>query len=273
MLAALIIVFREAMEAGLSIGIVMAATRGVPSRGRMVALGVAGGVAGACLVAAFAGQIGALFDGVGQEVFQATVLGLAVLMLAWHIIWMSGHGRETAREMKAIGASVREGSRSLWALAVVIGVAVLREGAEIVLFLYSILAGGDTTAGSMAIGGAMGVVAGAALAWLMYRGLLAVPAHRLFGVTSGLIMLVAAGLASQATGTLQRAGYATFLDEPLWNTGWLLPESSLGGKLLHTLIGYTDQPDGLQLIAYAMTLALIYFLSRPSASQPRHRTA
>ena len=119
----------------------------------------------------------------------------------------------------------------------------------------------------------MGVVAGAALAWLMYRGLLAVPAHRLFGVTSGLIMLVAAGLASQATGTLQRAGYATFLDEPLWNTGWLLPESSLGGKLLHTLIGYTDQPDGLQLIAYAMTLALIYFLSRPSASQPRHRTA
>jgi high-affinity iron transporter len=273
MLAALVIVFREAMEAGLIVGIVMAATRGVPGRGRMVALGVLAGVAGACLVAAFAGQIGALFDGVGQEVFQASVLSLAVLMLGWHTIWMSSHGRKTAQEMRTLGASVRDGSRSLTALSVVIGVAVLREGAEIVLFLYGITAGGDSSAGSMAIGGLLGVAGGAALAWLMYRGLLAIPAHRLFSVTSGLIMLVAAGLASQAIGTFQRAGYVPVLDEPLWNTGWLLPESSLLGKLLHTLVGYTDQPDGLQLITYGLTLALIYFLSRPPAPQPRSRIA
>ncbi len=276
MLAAWVIVFREAMEAGLIIGIVMAATRGVVGRGRMVALGVVAGVAGACLVAAFAGQIGGMFDGVGQEVFQASVLALAVLMLGWHTIWMSSHGRQTAREMKALGTSVREGSRGLGALAVVIGVAVLREGAEIVLFLYGITAGGDASAGSMAIGGLLGVAGGAVLAWLLYRGLLTVPAHRLFGVTSGLIMLVAAGLASQAIGTLQRAGYAAVFDQPLWDTGWLLPENSLPGKLLHTLIGYTDQPDGLQLITYALTLGLIFLLSRParpSPAQPHRRPA
>jgi len=273
MLAALVIVFREAMEAGLIVGIVMAATRDVPGRGKMVALGVAAGVAGACVVAAFAGEIGALFDGVGQEVFQASVLTLAVLMLGWHTIWMSSHGRKTAQEMRALGASVRDGTQSLTALSVVIGVAVLREGAEVVLFLYGITAGGDSSAGSMAIGGAMGIAGGAALAWLMYRGLLAIPAHRLFAVTSGLIMLVAAGLASQAIGIFQRAGYAEVLDQPLWDTGWLLRESSLLGKLLHTLIGYTDQPNGLQLITYALTLSLIYFLSRPSAPQPRSRIA
>lgn len=276
MLAALVIVFREAMEAGLIIGIVMAATRGVAGRGRMISLGVGAGVAGACLVAAFAGQIGALFDGVGQEVFQASVLALAVLMLGWHTIWMSSHGRQTAHEMRALGTSVREGSRGLGALAVVVGVAVLREGAEIVLFLYGITAGGDESAGSMAIGSALGLAGGAALAWLMYRGLLAVPAHRLFAVTSWLIMLVAAGLASQATGTLQRAGYASVLDVPLWNSGWLLAESSLPGKLLHTLIGYTDQPNGLQLIAYAVTLGLIFVLARPTrppAAQQRSRPA
>jgi high-affinity iron transporter len=273
MLAALVIVFREAMEAGLIIGIVMAATQGVPGRGRMVAAGIAVGVAGACLLAAFAGQIGALFDGVGQEVFQASVLGLAVLMLAWHTIWMSSHGRETAREMKALGASVREGSRSLRALGIVIGVAVLREGSEIVLFLYGIVIGGDASAASMALGGALGIAGGAGLTWLMYRGLLAVPAHRLFAVTSGLIMLVAAGLASQAIGTLQQAGYLTVLDAPLWDTGWLLRDSSLVGKLLHTLVGYTDQPDGLQVIAYALTLGLIYFFSRPASPQPHRRTA
>ena len=273
MLAALVIVFREAMEAGLIIGIVMAATRDVAGRGRMIVLGIASGVAGACVVAAFAGQIGELFDGVGQEVFQASVLALAVLMLAWHTIWMSNHGRQTARDMKALGASVAEGTRGLGALAVVIGVAVLREGAEIVLFLYGITAGGDASAGSMAIGSVLGLVGGAALAWLMYRGLLAVPAHRLFTVTSWLIMLVAAGLASQATGTLQRAGYAAVLDAPLWDTGWVLAESSIIGKLLHTLIGYTDQPSGLQLIAYAITLATIFFLSRPAAPPPRRHPA
>jgi high-affinity iron transporter len=268
MLAALVIVFREAMEAGLIVGIVMAATRDVAGRGRMIALGIAVGVAGACLIAAFAGQIGALFDGVGQEVFQASVLALAVLMLGWHTIWMASHGRQTAQEMKALGASVREGSRGLTALAVVIGVSVLREGSEIVLFMYGIMAGGDVSAGSMAIGGGLGIAAGAAMAWLMYRGLLAIPSHRLFTVTSWLIMLVAAGLASQAIGTIQRAGYAAVLDQPLWDTGWLLSESSLPGKLLHTLIGYTDQPDGLQLIVYALTLGLIFFLSRPAAPPP-----
>ena len=274
MLAALVIVFREAMEAGLIVGIVMAATRDVPGRTPMVALGVIAGVAGACIVAAFAGEIGALFDGVGQEVFQATVLTLAVLMLGWHTIWMSAQGRKTAQEMRALGASVRDGSRSLVALSVVIGVAVLREGAEIVLFLYGITAGGDASAGSMAIGGALGVVGGAALAWLMYRGLLTIPAHRLFSVTSALIMLVAAGLASQAIGMFQRAGYVAVLDQPLWDTSRLLSESSLLGKVLHTLVGYTDQPDGLQLITYGLTLALIYFLSRPPApSQQRSRTA
>lgn len=273
MLAALVIVFREAMEAGLIVGIVMAATRDVPGRGRMIAFGVIAGVAGACLVATFAGQIGALFDGVGQEVFQASVLALAVLMLGWHTIWMASHGRKTAQEMRTLGASVRDGSKSLMALSVVIGVAVLREGAEIVLFLYGISAGGDVTAGSMAFGGALGIAGGAALAWLMYRGLLTIPAHRLFSVTSGLIMLVAAGLASQAIGIFQRAGYAEVFDQPLWNTGWLLHESSLGGKVLHTLIGYTDQPSGLQLIIYALTLATIYFLSRTATPQPRVRTA
>ena len=40
MLASLIIVFREVFEAGLIVGIVLAATRGVPRRGTFIAGGV-----------------------------------------------------------------------------------------------------------------------------------------------------------------------------------------------------------------------------------------
>lgn len=81
MLGALIIVFREVLEAGLIIGIVMAATHGVAGRSRMVVFGVAAGVLGALVVAVFAGAISQAFEGSGQEMFNAAVLGVAVVML------------------------------------------------------------------------------------------------------------------------------------------------------------------------------------------------
>ena len=272
MLAALIIVFREAVEAGLIVGIVMAATQGVAGRGRMVALGVGGGIAGACLLAIFASQLGALADGMGQEIFQASVLAIAVVMLGWHTIWMARHGRETAREMKALGSAVQAGSRTLMALAVVIAVAVLREGAEIVLFLYGIAIGGDASASAMALGGALGIAGGVGVSWAMYRGLVSIPQRSLFAVTGLLVTLVAAGLASQAVGLLQSADYANYLSEPLWDSSWLLSQNALAGKALHAMIGYTAQPSGLQLIAYLATFGLIWGLSRLSrATAPKAR--
>ena len=262
MLASLVIVFREVIEAGLIVGIVLAATRGVPRRGWWVTGGVIAGTLGACIVAAFAGELGALFNGSGQELFNAAILLVAVGMLTWHNAWMAGHGRELAREVRAVGSAVAEGRRPLTALAVVVGVAVLREGSEVVLFLYGIFATGGTTVGAMVTGGALGVALGAAMSALLYLGLLAVPAHRLFAVTTGLITLLAAGLASQAVFFLQQADYLQGLATPLWNTSWLLRDESVFGRLLHTLIGYTAMPDGAQLLAYAMVIALMLALMR-----------
>ncbi len=262
MLAALVIVFREVIEAGLIVGIVLAATRGVPGRGRMVALGVAGGIAGAGLLAAFAGRLGAAFAGAGQELFQAGVLIAAVAMLAWHTIWMASHGRAIARELRALGAAVSSGRSKLAMLGVVVGIAVLREGSEVVLFLYGIAATGGSSAPGIVLGGTLGVLAGAAVAGLVYRGLLAIPAGRLLAVTGWLITLLAAGMASQAVAFLQQGGFAELLVEPVWDTSWLLADGSIVGRLAHTLVGYTDQPDGLQLLVYAATVATITLLAR-----------
>jgi high-affinity iron transporter len=175
---------------------------------------------------------------------------------------MAGHGRELAREVRAVGTSVAEGRRPLTALAVVVGVAVLREGSEVVLFLYGIFATGGTTVAAMVTGGALGVALGAAVSALIYLGLLAVPAHRLFAVTTGLITLLAAGLAAQAVFFLQQADYFQGLATPLWDTSWLLRDDSVPGRLLHTLIGYTAMPDGAQLLAYAMVIAMMLALMR-----------
>lgn len=262
MLSSLIIVFREVIEAGLIVGIVLAATVGVPKRTLWVGIGVAGGVLGACLVAAFADRLGALFQGSGQELFNAAVLSLAVAMLTWHNVWMSGHGRELAREMKGVGSAVSSGERSLAALAIVVGVAVLREGSEVVLFLYGNALQGGVTAAAMLGGGALGLLAGAAVSALMYFGLLKIPPGRLFDATAGLITLLAAGMAAQAVNWLQSAGYLQVLTAPLWDTSWLLSDDGIVGRLLHTLVGYTAQPSGAQLIAYLVTIVTIVGLMR-----------
>ena len=273
MLSALVIVFREAIEAGLIIGIVLAATQGVARRAWYVALGVFGGVLGACLVAAFAGELASAFQDSGQELFNATILLLAVAMLTWHNVWMASHGRQMARELKAAGLEVAMGSRTLMALSIVVGVAVLREGSEVVLFLYGIDAQGGTSGAGLALGGALGLGAGAVVSALMYFGLLAIPAHRLFAVTSGLITLLAAGMAAQAVLFLQNGGYITVFFDSVWNTSWLLAEDSIPGKLLHTLIGYTDAPNLAQILAYLATIAMMWTLmrlvGRPAPKVPR----
>jgi len=262
MLATLLIVFREVIEAGLIVGIVLAATRGVPGRERWVGYGVAAGVLGACAVAAFAGEIANLFSGSGQEIFNASILLLAVAMLTWHNVWMAGHGREMATQMKRIGLAVSAGERPLTALVIVVGVAVLREGSEVVLFLYGIASQGGTTNSALLIGGALGLAAGAAMSALMYFGLLAIPPGRLFAVTSGLITLLAAGMAAQAILFLQQAGYLEFLTRTVWDTSWLLPQDGIAGRLLHTLVGYSDRPNGAQLVVYGLTIVVVTALMR-----------
>ena len=272
MLGALIIVFREVLEAGLIVGIVLAATQGVAGRGRWIAIGIGGGLAGAAIVAAFAGVISEAFQGSGQELFNAAVLSIAVVMLMWHNAWMARHGREIAAEMRSIGTAVSEGARPLTALAVVVGLAVLREGSEVVLFLYGIVASGTSMA-SVFAGGLLGIACGAAFSALTYFGLLAIPQRYIFAVTSWLIALLAAGMAAQSVQFLNNGGVLTVFDNTMWDTSWLLSEGSILGRLLHTLVGYTERPTGMQLIVYVCTLLAMYLLMRIARAPERPRTA
>jgi high-affinity iron transporter len=263
MLGALIIVFREVIEAGLIIGIVLAVTRGVAGRGQWVAGGVAIAVLGAGLLAVFAETLSNAFEGAGQEMFNASVLGAAVVMLMWHNLWMASHGQEMAVSMAEVGHSVTAGQRPMAALALVVGLATLREGSEVVLFLYGIVAAG-TSASALLLGGALGLAAGAAFTALTYYGLLAIPARHIFTVTTVLIALLAAGMAAQAVQFLDAAGVINVLGGRLWDSSAWLPQDSIVGRLLHTLIGYTDRPTELQLITYIATLAVMALLTRIS---------
>ncbi len=267
MLAALIIVFREVFEAGLIIGIVLAVTGSVPHRNRWIVGGVLAGALAACVVAAFAGVLSQLFAGMGQELFNAAILAVAVMMLTWHNVWMARHGREMAGEMRAVGQAVADGTKSLLALAVVVGVAVLREGSEVALFLYGIIASDGGSALSLAIGGIIGLALGAAVCLLTYFGLMRIPPRALFTTTTALITLLAAGMAAQAVAFLESANWLTSLDTVVWDSGWLLSDKSIAGRAMHTLIGYTDQPTEMQLLVYVAILLATIVLMRLTGSQ------
>lgn len=257
MLATAVIVFREVLEAALIIGIIAAATRTVPNSKRWLAAGVLVGLIGAGIVAAFTDVIGSLASGIGQEIFNAIVLGIAVLMLAWHNIWMASHGAALAASAKSVGKAISDGKRECSILLVIVGLAVLREGAETVLFLYGIAASGESGQSSMLLGGMLGMLSGIALGYTIYAGLLRVPMRWFFTATGVLVLLLAAGMASQAAHFLIQADLLPSLAAPVWDTSKVLPENGLPGMLLHSLIGYDAQPSGMQVVFYLSVMTAI----------------
>lgn len=266
-----VIVFREVLEAALIITIILAATRGVHYRGLWVSAGVVTGILGAMLVAYFADTISSLMEGVGQEIFNAGVLLAAVLMLAWHNIWMAAHGKELAQQMKAVGQGVSDGELPMLALASAITLAVLREGSEIVLFLNGMAMGGES-ATDLISGSLLGIAGGTAIGIAMYFGLLRIPLRHFFQATGWMILLLAAGLAASAAVFLEQAGILPVLKPVMWDSSVLLDEHSVAGQLAHTLIGYQSRPSGIALVAWITTFSLILLLMKTVGATSRVQT-
>jgi len=258
MFATAIIVFREVLEAAIIVGILAAATRSIPGSKRWLAAGLLAGLIGSGMVAAFTDVIGELASGIGQELFNAIVLSLAVLMLAWHNIWMSSHGAALAASAKSLGKNISDGTSECSALLVIVGLAVLREGSETVLFLYGIAASDNGGQFSMLLGGMTGLLAGIAVGYTIFAGLLRIPMRWFFSITGVLVLLLAAGMASQAAHYLIQADLLPSLAAPLWDTSAFLPENGLPGMLLHSLVGYDSRPAGMQLVFYLTVLIAIY---------------
>ena len=273
MFATLVIVFREVFEAGLAIGIVAAALGHAPKALSYIWGGVAAGAAASLVVAYFAGRITEFFGGFGTELLNASILILAVIMLAWHTLWMARHGRQMAQDLKALGLKAADGSRPMLAVAIVVATSVLREGSEVVLFLYGAAAGSGATAMQSLAGGALGVVLGGLVSYVTYKGIVHIPMRWVFSVTTGLITLLASGMAAQAAHFLQAAGTVQVLANDMWDWSSILPESGLPGTFLKALMGYSDRPSQLMLAAFLTTLVVFMFAARMASPKPKAQAA
>jgi high-affinity iron transporter len=257
-----LIVFRETLEAALFVGIVAAATRSVANRTRWLALGAALGVLGSLLMAVAMEQISNWANGLGQDLVSVVILGIALLMLAWHTIWVSAHAREMTEDARRLGTDATQGAGTLWAVALAVAMTVLREGAETVLFVAGLVSASPQGMGSLMMGAMLGFMLGVAAGWLIYSGLGQVQPRRLFAITNVLILLLAGNLASQLARTLQQADWLRWLSESAWDSSALISNDSLLGMLLHGVVGYDASPSQLQVLFYVLSTLLIGLAAR-----------
>jgi high-affinity iron transporter len=260
MFSAAIIVFREVFEIAIIISIILAATQGIRSRWLWMNGGIAGGLMIVAIVAYFASVIVDLASQLGEHSFHALILLTATILIAWSVIWMQRHGREIASNAHNLSLSISNKTTPLHMLAIVIGLAVMREGSEIVLFLYGIYSAGQITYADIILGSLLGTIAGMLVGLIMYLGLIRIPVNSLFSVCSWLLTFLAAGMAAKAAGHLVKAGYLPALIDPVWDTSFILSQHSLLGRFLSVLIGYQDHPSAMSALFYTVVFVLITLL-------------
>jgi high-affinity iron transporter len=256
MLSTSIVIFREILEIAIILSVVMVASKELEHRNRWVAIGVLAGISGSVIVAIFAQSIANAAEGMGQEFFNASILLTATVVIGATALWMSKHAKHLTAHLRHVSTEVIQGNLPLYSISVVIGLAILREGAEIVLFTHGMIASGQSIA-SILIGSAMGFALGSAVGAAMYFGLLKISPKHVFGVTTWLLMFLCAGMAATAAKYLVSAGWFESLSNQLWDSSFILDDANVFGQILHALLGYTARPMALQFIFYLTTLGIL----------------
>ncbi|PCI02264.1 MAG: iron permease [Zetaproteobacteria bacterium] len=259
MLSALVIVFREVLEMSIILGMLFAATKGVAGAKRSILTGAGLGLLGALMFALFMEEVENSMDGAGEFVFNAIVLGIASVLLAWTVVWMSKHGREMSQRIKKVGESVADGSTPMIGLMLISLAAVMREGGEAVFFLFGIMQVEDDMQ-AMMWGSLLGLLAGGALGLLLYQGLIRIPMKHVFSVMGAMLILLAAGMASQAANNLVLVDMLPPVIDTLWDSSFILSDESLFGEILHVMVGYDSQPSGMQMMVFVATLGVVTWL-------------
>ncbi len=249
---ALIIVWRESLEALLVVGVLLGwiARQNEPARLRLgVWLGVAGGIVLAVLLGIATFLVRDQLQGQVLEAFQIGIVLVAAALIVLMVLWMRQHGRHMRQELEQRASHAAGVAK----IGIVTALAVAREGAETVIFLYGLGLEPGTTAltGTLAAAGA-GFLLALATAWGIARGARLLSYRVLFRVSEALLLLIAAALLASAIDRLIGMDWLPPLLDPVWDSSALLDDASGPGRLLTELIGYRSRPCGMLLIAYTL---------------------
>jgi len=270
MVATFVIFLREGIEASMIVAILLAYLDRIGERRhfRAVLTGVAaalglvlvGGVVVYVTITTYAGSR-------TQTIFETVTYVVAAVVLTYMTFWMRDHAGTMSEDLRDRAALAIDG-RARWGLGLLAFQAVGREGLETMVFTLAIVFASSTH--GVIIGGAAGLVASLAIAYVMYRVGRRINIALFFKVVGALLMIFAAGILIDAVQNLQELGWVPWLAHPMWSTAHTLSESSAAGDIFHAFFGYAEKPTVLQGIVYVVYLGVAvgaFFGLRPSSAQ------
>ena len=259
MLSGFLLAVREGVEAGLVLSIVVGVLHKLGRRELVSAVwaGTASAIFGSLLLAVGLNLLGSAFSGPGEPVFEGSAMLLAAGVLTWMNFWMRRHSGPLANKIES-EASLANPSNARKALFFLAFLSVIREGAELSVFLLAV----SLTASRLQelAGAVLGIATAALLGWAFLSTARRMNLKLFFRFTNAFLILFAAGLVGLAIREFNEIGWIPAIVTPLWNLAAILPDQSLVGQILQTLAGYTSSPSLSQVIAYLGYLGLLAFI-------------
>lgn len=260
------IVWRESVEALLVVGILYSWLRATPQGRRGLPYlwgGVAAGLGLAVMLALVLLGVSEWLSDTGQEWFQAGMSLLACLLVVQMVVWMRSHGRTLKNELES-GARASAAHDSWWGVLVLVMIAVAREGSETVVFLYGTVAaardGGSPA--MLVLAGLGGFVVALATFWLLQLGGKLITWRRFFRITEVLLLLLAGALLVGGLDHLISLDVLPTLIDPVWESAWLLDDSSGVGKILADFAGYRAYPALSSVLLWLVYWLVVWALLR-----------
>jgi high-affinity iron transporter len=262
---ALFIVWRESAEAMLVVGILYAWLRNRADAAtgmRYLWGGVAAGAGLALALALVMLGIASSLSGNGLDYFQLAIMLVASGLIVQMVFWMRKHGRTLKKELEADMARNARAA-NWWGLLVVVALAVGRETAETVVFLYGLGAekGGITNLPIVLV---LGVAAAFGTFWLLQQGTRILSWRTFFRISEVLLLLLAGALLVSGIERLIALDVLPALVDPVWDTSAILDDSGRVGGLIASFTGYRARPALLPLVALAVYWLLMWFFLRRS---------
>ena len=264
MLSTFIIALREGLEAALIIGILVAYILKTERRHLLAPLwsGVAAAIVGSIGLGLILSKTSEELTERAEKLFVGTTSFLAVALVTWMVFWM----KRTARTLKAdlhgkVDSALRTGPLALAGAAFF---AVIREGLETALFVYSNF---NTVAntGSSALGLILGFAVAISLGYLIFKSAIKLDLSKFFRYTGVALVVVAAGVLSYGVHEFQELGWLPGADSYAWDVSSLIPKDSLLGATLGGLVGFDNTTSWLQLGIWTIYLTTVLgaYLSKP----------
>jgi high-affinity iron transporter len=257
MLSALLITFREGLEAALIIGIILAYINSTGNSGRSKAVWI--GRALAVTVSLIAGAViyfsAGQLEGRAEEIFEGIATLTAAGVLTWMIFWMR---KQAVNVKKHLHAQIQSalGSGSTFGLLGLAFIAVVREGIETVLFLFAAVRVSESALLS-AVGSILGLAIAIGVGYAIYKGTSKLNLSTFFNVTGVVLIIFAAGLLAYGIHELQEARIIPVVIEHVWDINHILPEASVIGRFFTAIFGYNANPSLLEVTAYSIFLGFV----------------